>query len=75
MGVMENKYLTIHQAARLLGVSALTLRNWDKTKKFPAMRHPINNYRMYDLAQIEGFIQKLGLPRPPKKLFIQVLED
>ena len=69
------KYLTINQTARLVGVTPLTLRNWDNTRKFRAARHPINNYRMYTLDQIEGLLKKLGLPKPPKKLVIQVLED
>ena len=72
---LGKKYLTIHQAATLLGVTSLTLRNWDKAKKFMAFRHPINNYRMYTLDQIEGLLKKLALPKPPKKLVIQVLED
>jgi hypothetical protein len=34
-------------AASILGVSEMTLRRWDKTGKFKARRHPINNYRFY----------------------------
>lgn len=59
----------------MIGVTALTLRNWDKTAKFQASRHPINNYRVYTLDQVEGFLRKLGMPNPAKKLVIQVLED
>lgn len=72
---MHKKYLTINQAAKLIGVTALTLRNWDKTNKFQAFRHPINNYRVYTLDQIDGLLKNLGMPRPAKKLVIQVLED
>lgn len=39
--------LTIGQAAKVLGVSVSTLRNWDREGKFPATRHPINHYRLY----------------------------
>lgn len=69
------RYLTINQTAKLIGVTTLTLRNWDNARKFRAARHPINNYRMYTLEQIEGLLKRMGLPRPPKKLVIQVLED
>jgi hypothetical protein len=56
----ENKYLTIQQAARMLGVTELTLRNWDKAGKFLAARHPINNYRIYASGQVEELLAKLG---------------
>ena len=72
---MATKYLTINQAAKLIGVTPLTLRNWDNSSKFRAFRHPINNYRMYEFDQIEGLIKKLGLPKPARKLVVKVLED
>lgn len=71
----EKKFITIHQAAQLIGVSALTLRNWDNSHKFRAARHPMNNYRVYTLDQIESLMKKIGLPKPPKKLVVKVLED
>jgi PAS domain S-box-containing protein len=40
-------YLTVGQAAELLGVSAWTLRNWDKSGKLKPHRHPINGHRLY----------------------------
>lgn len=75
MDLMQKKYLTIHQAAKLIGVTALTLRNWDNRRKFQAVRHPINNYRVYTLEQIELLLKKLGMPKPAKKLVIKILED
>lgn len=71
----SKKHLTIRQAAKIIGVSELTLRNWDKKRKFVASRHPINNYRIYTLDQIESLMQKLGQGRPSKKLIVKVLED
>jgi predicted site-specific integrase-resolvase len=56
----DNSYLTIKQAAKILGVAPLTLRNWDKSGKFPARRHPMNNYRVYrieDLKKVYGGIE------------------
>jgi len=45
-------YLTIAEAAELLGVSVSTLRNWDRQGKLLARRHPINRYRLYNRAEI-----------------------
>lgn len=56
---MEKKYITIQQASRLLGVTPLTLRNWDKKGQLTAYRNPVNNYRVYRLDQIELFLRKM----------------
>lgn len=53
------KYITIKKAAKLLHVTPLTLRNWDKNGKLKAYRHPVNNYRVYRLDQIEEFLRRL----------------
>ena len=67
------KYLTIKAAAEFLGVSPLTLRNWDKRGKLAATRHPINGYRLYTLAELERFMRSFEKNRP-RKLTV-VLED
>jgi len=54
------KYLTVKEVAKLLGVTPLTVRNWDKSGKLKAIRHPINNYRLYRLEDIETFLKKLN---------------
>ena len=43
----------------MLGVSKLTLRNWDRDGKLSALRHPINNYRVYQLEDIEKIINQI----------------
>ncbi len=75
-------YFSIKEAADVLGVSPLTLRNWDKSGKFPAQRHPMNNYRVYKLSALEHIIQdieegtnKSNAERHIKKLLIKHLED
>ena len=50
-------YFSIKEAAEILGVSPLTLRNWDKSGKFKAARHPMNNYRVYKLSDLERVIR------------------
>jgi DNA (cytosine-5)-methyltransferase 1 len=53
------QYITIGQAAKLLHVTPLTLRNWDKNGKLKPYRHPANNYRVYRLDQIEAFLRRI----------------
>lgn len=75
-------YFSIKEAANILGVSPLTLRNWDKSGKFKAQRHPMNNYRVYKLSALEEIIRDIegGTSRSNagkriKKLMIRHLED
>lgn len=56
---MERKYLSIQEASRILNVTPLTLRNWDKKGILVAYRNPINNYRVYRSDQIELFLRKV----------------
>ena len=57
------KYLNIKQASKLLHVTPLTLRNWDKRGILKPYRNPANNYRVYRLDQIEGFLRRLELSK------------
>jgi MerR family transcriptional regulator, copper efflux regulator len=79
---MKEIYFSIKEAADILGVSPLTLRNWDKSGKFPAHRHPMNNYRVYKLSalervinDIEGGSNKSNAKSMIKKLMIKHLDD
>jgi DNA (cytosine-5)-methyltransferase 1 len=56
---MSKEFLTIKEAAAAIGVSALTLRNWDNSGKFTASRHPINNYRVYKKAEVDMLIEDM----------------
>ncbi len=56
---MEITYLTIKEAADILGVAPLTLRNWDKKGTLSAYRNPVNNYRVYRKDQIELFLRRI----------------
>ncbi len=57
------KYLTIKQAAKLLHVTPLTLRNWDKKGILKPYRNPANNYRVYRIDQIEQFLRRIELTK------------
>ena len=56
---MERKYLSIKQAAKILGVTTLTLRNWDRRGMLTAYRNPMNNYRVYRFDQIEILLRRI----------------
>lgn len=56
---MKEVYFSIKEAAEILGVTPLTLRNWDKSGKFVANRHPMNNYRVYKLSSLEKIIEDI----------------
>ena len=51
--------LTVCEAAELLGVSASTIRNWDRSGKLRAIRHPVNNYRLYDRYGLETLLDQI----------------
>jgi len=57
------EYFTVGEAAYILGITPLTLRNWDKKGNFKARRNPINNYRMYKRDDIEFFLRRMEKPR------------
>ena len=79
---MKKEYFSINEAAKIIGVSALTLRNWDKSGKFRAGRHPVNNYRIYKKEKVEellkqvatGSVYRLKISKP-KKIQIRFLSD
>ncbi|HPF00899.1 MAG TPA: DNA (cytosine-5-)-methyltransferase [Bacteroidales bacterium] len=48
-----NEYLTLSEAAELIGKSKETLRRWDREGKLSAVREPISNYRVYKREQVE----------------------
>ena len=56
---MEKRYVTVNTVAKLLGVTPLTMRNWDKAGKLVALRNPINNYRVYKKDEIDLFLRKM----------------
>ena len=58
---MENlqNYIMIREAARFLGVSAGTLRNWEKTGKIKTHRNPVNGYRLYKKKDLELLLKQV----------------
>ena len=55
-----NEYLTVGEAAELLGVSKDTLRRWDRAGKLKARRHPITGYRLYLKGDLDELLRYVG---------------
>jgi hypothetical protein len=66
---MKSNFIQIKEASQILGVSKLTLRNWDNKRKLISYRHPINNYRIYnkkDIYKLLNLIKKSPIPQNRK---------
>lgn len=74
---MRDKFLPIKEVAKILGVTPLTLRNWDKKGLLAAARNPINNYRVYSYSAIADFIIEIqkGAKKVKSPLKIQVISE
>ena len=73
---MPKKFLTVNDVARLMGVSPLTVRNWDTKGKLVAYRNPVNNYRLYKTEDVEVILKQIDQSRDKKrKLKIDIFEE
>jgi MerR family copper efflux transcriptional regulator len=52
-------YLMIKEAALFLGVTAETLRNWERAKKITSYRNPLNRYRLYKKEDLEQLLKNV----------------
>ena len=60
-------YLKIAEAAEHLGICQNTLRNWGVSGKITEHRHPINNYRLFKIADLDRLLKKANQPVKKKK--------
>ena len=51
-----SKYYSINEFSKILGVSAQTLRNWDKNNKLKPHHTSTNGYRYYSHEQLNQVI-------------------
>lgn len=58
--IMKKGLVTVKEAAKLFGVRVETIRRWDKLGKLRAVRHPMNNYRLYRLVDLKKIADKIG---------------
>ena len=52
------EYVQIKGAAEYLGVCQNTLRNWEAAGKIKVRRHPVNNYRLYEISELEELLRQ-----------------
>ena len=55
-------FLRISEAADYLGVSANTLRNWERAGKIVAHRHPVNRYRLFKREELDAVLRQAERP-------------
>lgn len=56
-----SNYLRISEAAEYLGVSPNTLRNWVNAGKVVAIRHPVNDYRLFKRADLDALLKQVAV--------------
>ena len=56
---MPKQYLTVNEVAKIIGVSPLTIRNWDQKGRLLAHRNPFNNYRLYKTEDVEKLLKDI----------------
>jgi site-specific DNA-cytosine methylase len=57
--LLSRDYVKIGEAAKILGVTEQTLRNWHSRGKLVPVRHPINGYRMYRVADVHAVLREV----------------
>ena len=53
-------YMRVAEAAEYLGVSPNTLRNWVNAGKIAAIRHPLNDYRLFKKEDLDSLLKKVA---------------
>ncbi len=57
--VKLDEFVTIREAAQILGVSLNTLRNWHRDGKMTVYRNPISGYRLFKKADLEELLRQI----------------
>jgi len=52
-------FVTIRDAAKILGVSINTLRNWHRDGKMTVYRNPISGYRLFKKTDLEELLRQI----------------
>ena len=55
-------FVSVKDAAELLGVVPNTVRSWGAAGKITEYRHPVNNYRMYKRTEHDTLIDTAQRP-------------
>lgn len=59
--MVTKDYYSLNEVSEILGKSKETLRRWDREGKFPAVREPISQYRIYKKEQINSLLGQLSI--------------
>ena len=59
--MVTKKYYSLNEVSEILGKSKETLRRWDRDGKFPAVREPMNKYRIYKKEQVNSLLKQLDI--------------
>ncbi len=62
-----DEYVRIAEAAEYLGVHRNTLRNWGRIGKIPEHPHPVNNYRLFKVSDLDKLLRKAEQSARKKK--------
>ena len=54
-----NEYCSKGEAAKILGVSGLTLINWEKKGVLKTRRHPMNGFRIYVKSELLALLEQI----------------
>jgi excisionase family DNA binding protein len=55
-----NDYLKVTEAAKYLGISSNTLRNWEASGKITVYRNPINGYRLFKPEDLDALLAQVN---------------
>ena len=53
--------MRVAEAAEYLGVSPNTLRNWVNAGKIAAVRHPVNDYRLFMREDLDALLKQVAV--------------
>ena len=53
-----DEYIPLAEAAEYLGVCQNTLCNWEASGKLSVHRHPLNNYRLFKVSDLDKLLRK-----------------
>ncbi len=67
----QDQFLTVSEAAELLAVAPNTVRAWGAAGKLTEYRHPVNNYRLFKLKDVERLARQIATPRANKRQAIK----
>lgn len=60
-------FVRVKEAAEMLSVSPNTIRAWGAAGKIAEHRHPVNNYRLFKVKDLQAIVAKMNAPARPKK--------